>query len=143
MPPTSGLFALRAKRVALCIALLSACHRDAPRRLSVDVDTLVLFGYERTPWPVRGLVRSGEITLTRRNQLRLSSDSAVEGRHGWLRCRKTGSATAEVTVGGERVQFTVRCRPAVRVNVPAFRWMEPGGAPQALSVEATLEPVMN
>ncbi|MHB1068425.1 MAG: hypothetical protein ACYC1W_01010 [Gemmatimonadaceae bacterium] len=134
-----GVLPLRMMTVALGVALLPGCDREAPRRLSVDVDTLVLYGYERTPLPVRGLVRSGEFTLTRRNLLRLSSDTAVEGRHGWLRCRKTGSATAMVTVGDENVRFTVRCRPAVRVIAPSFRWMEPGGPAQPLSVEATLE----
>lgn len=129
----------RGASVALCLALLSGCERETPRRLSVAVDTLVLYGYERTPLPVSGLVRSGEFTLTRRNRLRLSSDSAVEGRYGQLRCLKTGSATATVTVGGESVHFIVNCRPAVRVVPPSLRWMEPGGPPQTLTAEATLE----
>ena len=122
-----------------CAALMAACGQASPRRLSLEQDTLVLYGYETVPLPVRGLVRSGEITLTRRNQLSLSADTAVENRYGRVRCRKTGSATAVVRVDDERVQFTVICRPAVRVQMPKARWMESGAPTQSLAVEATLE----
>ncbi len=122
-----------------CTALMAACGQASPRRLSVEQDTLVLYGYETVPPPVRGLVRSGEITLTRRNQLSLSADTAVENRYGRVQCRKTGSASAVVRVDDERVQFTVICRPAVRVQMPKARWMESGAPAQSLAVDATLE----
>jgi hypothetical protein len=129
----------RATVGVVCFALATGCRDDAPRRLSVERDTLVLYGYEPVPLPVRGLVRSGEFTLTRRNRLRLSSDTAVEDYRSRLRCRKTGSADAVVTVGGESVRFTVLCRPVALVKTPGFRAMEPGGPPLSLAVDATLE----
>ncbi len=122
----------------LAAVTTTACDREAPRLLTFDRDTLVLYGPVLTPVPVNvvdatGAVRSawGRVTTT-------SAESILSLHDGRMSCRRPGFSEVTVVVGDASQRLMVECTAAKQVHALPDFVMDLRDPPRSLSTTALL-----
>lgn len=141
---------LAALAISACLLDLSACDTTEPAH-TVEVlrDTLVLYGADDTPIPVRITAADGREILAQDAEVDIADTTALRRRFGWVACAgqepeagspaRAGQSAVTVTSNQGSGRFIAICRPAQRIDGTHFIDLALGDSGVALAFTAHLD----